>query len=66
MSHQPTAEHWRKIAASITPRDRLWIDGEFTDALSGRRTPTTDPATGRVLAEVAAGDARDVDRAVAA
>jgi gamma-glutamyl-gamma-aminobutyraldehyde dehydrogenase len=70
VSHQstvaPTAKHWRKVAAAITPRDRLWIDGEFVDALSERRSPTIDPASGRVLAEVAVGDGRDVDRAVAA
>ena len=61
-----TIDHWRGVAAATTPRDRLWIDGEFVDPLSERRQATVDPATGRVLAEVAAGDARDVDSAVAA
>ncbi|TDD71379.1 aldehyde dehydrogenase family protein [Jiangella aurantiaca] len=54
------------MAAATTFRDRLWIGGEFVDARSERRRPTVDPATGRVLAEVADGDEQDVDRAVAA
>ncbi|MDQ1129249.1 aldehyde dehydrogenase [Microbacterium sp. SORGH_AS_0888] len=45
---------------------RLLIDGEWTDAASGRRFATTDPATGRHLADVARGESADVDRAVAA
>lgn len=61
-----TAEQWHGVAAATTFRDRLWIDGEFVDARAERRRPTVDPATGRVLAEVADGDEQDVDRAVAA
>lgn len=57
---------WQERAARVTPRDRLWIDGDFVDARTGARSATVDPATGRVLAEVAAGDEQDVDRAVAA
>ena len=63
---EQTIDHWRAVAAATTPRDRLWIDGEFVHPLSERRQATVDPATGRVLAEVAAGDERDIDSAVAA
>jgi 2-formylbenzoate dehydrogenase len=42
---------------------RLLIGGELVDAVAGRRYPTTDPTTERVLAEVPDGDAADVDRA---
>jgi gamma-glutamyl-gamma-aminobutyraldehyde dehydrogenase len=49
-----------------TFRTELFIDGRFTEAASGRRFVTENPATGEPLAEVAAGDAADVDRAVAA
>lgn len=44
---------------------RLLIDGERVAASGGSFT-TVNPATGEVLAQVGAGDARDVDRAVAA
>ncbi len=43
-----------------------FIDGETTDALDGGRFETVNPATGQVLAEVAAGNGRDIDRAVEA
>ncbi|KAK3440029.1 hypothetical protein EUGRSUZ_B00357 [Eucalyptus grandis] len=42
------------------------INGHFVDAASGRTFPTYDPRTGDVLAHVAEGDAKDIDRAVAA
>jgi aldehyde dehydrogenase (NAD+) len=44
----------------------LFIDGEFVDPLSGRAHPVLDPATGKTLCLAAAGDERDVDRAVGA
>ena len=43
-----------------------WIDGEARDAASGRVLDVYDPATAQPYAQVAAGDARDVDAAIAA
>lgn len=43
-----------------------FIGGSFVDAASGRTFASVNPATGDTLATVAEGDARDVDRAVAA
>jgi aldehyde dehydrogenase (NAD+) len=43
-----------------------WIDGRFVDSASGKTIDSINPATGDVLAHLAAGDSRDVDRAVAA
>ena len=43
-----------------------WIDGKPTHAASGRWREVFDPARGEPFAEVADGDARDVDAAVAA
>ncbi len=54
------------IAAKPTFRTDAFIDGAFRPALSGERFATEDPATGRLLAEVAAGDAADIDDAVRA
>ncbi|MFH3478063.1 aldehyde dehydrogenase [Xanthobacter variabilis] len=49
-----------------TFRTQAFIDGAFVPAASGHTFSAVNPATGRVLAEVAAGDAADIDRAVAA
>jgi len=48
-----------------TPR-KLLIDGEWQDAASGKTFETIDPATGERLADVAHGEAADIDRAVRA
>jgi aldehyde dehydrogenase (NAD+) len=47
------------------PRGML-IDGQWTQAESGEKFATVNPATGAVLATVASGGPADVDRAVAA
>jgi gamma-glutamyl-gamma-aminobutyraldehyde dehydrogenase len=47
-------------------RTKAFIDGAFRDAATGATFVSENPATGRPLTEVAAGDAEDVDRAVAA
>ncbi|WP_033288782.1 aldehyde dehydrogenase family protein [Amycolatopsis jejuensis] len=44
----------------------LLIGGRWVPAASGRTFPTYDPATGEKIAEVAHGEAEDVNRAVAA
>ncbi len=45
---------------------KLFIDGEWTEAASGRTFETPNPATGETLAHVAEGDAEDINRAVRA
>jgi gamma-glutamyl-gamma-aminobutyraldehyde dehydrogenase len=56
------------VAVAVRPRfkTQAFIDGEFRNAASGRTFVTENPATGEVLAEVAAGDAPDIDAAVRA
>ncbi|MGO1120566.1 aldehyde dehydrogenase [Rhodovibrionaceae bacterium A322] len=44
----------------------LFINGEFVTAASGERFDSEDPYDGQVWAQVARGNAEDVDRAVAA
>ncbi|MDT0179516.1 aldehyde dehydrogenase family protein [Microbacterium sp. ARD31] len=61
-----THADWTRLAATITPRTRAWIDGAFTDAADGATFETVNPATGEVLAEVARGRGPEIDRAVAA
>ncbi|KAL8217555.1 hypothetical protein R6Q57_020927 [Mikania cordata] len=55
----------------ITPPVRindtqLLINGKFVDSASGKTFPALDPRTGEVIANVAEGDAEDIDRAVSA
>src|SRR4051794_33041504 len=45
---------------------RLFINGRWTEATSGRTFASKSPVDGKTLAEIAEGDARDVDLAVAA
>jgi acyl-CoA reductase-like NAD-dependent aldehyde dehydrogenase len=45
---------------------QLFVDGQWVDALDGATFDSFDPATGEVLATVAAAGAADVDRAVQA
>ena len=55
-------------ARSFLSRDgqQLLIDGRRVPAASGRTLTTVNPSTGEVLAQLAAGDQADVDRAVLA
>ena len=51
------------LAAQPLP---MYVGGRFVPAAAGQTFETRDPGTGEVLAKVAAGDAADVDAAVAA
>ncbi len=53
-------------STEIDFRTRLFVDGRFVDAASGRTFETENPATGQTIASVAEGDAADVDAAVRA
>ncbi len=56
----------KKTAAKLKFRTRAFIDGKFADAQIGKTFTTENPATGKPLAEIAACDTPDVDRAVKA
>jgi gamma-glutamyl-gamma-aminobutyraldehyde dehydrogenase/4-guanidinobutyraldehyde dehydrogenase/NAD-dependent aldehyde dehydrogenase len=60
----PEARDVRRLADELEIRTQAWIDGEYVDAASGETFPRVNPATGIEIAQVAAGDAEDVDRAV--
>ena len=47
-------------------QQKMFVDGEFVDALSGETMEVVNPATGEVIAEVPRAGEEDVDRAVAA
>ena len=49
------------LAASVQPSTRAVIGGRSVEAVSGKTFATLNPATGQELAQVAEGDADDVD-----
>ncbi|SNZ11841.1 aldehyde dehydrogenase (acceptor) [Natronoarchaeum philippinense] len=54
-----------QAASEVLPDHReLYIGGEWVQSASGETFETTDPTTGETLAEVEAGNAEDIDRAV--
>jgi acyl-CoA reductase-like NAD-dependent aldehyde dehydrogenase len=59
-----TLEDWQGAAAAISPRRDLLIEGEWTEASSGKRFPTVNPATGETIVDVAEAGQADVDAAV--
>ena len=53
------------MSVSVT-QQKMFVGGDFVDALSGETMEVLNPATGEVIAEVPKGGEEDVDRAVAA
>jgi phenylacetaldehyde dehydrogenase len=56
----------RDVKAFVAAPRQLFINGQWTDAASGKTFETPNPATGETLATVAEGDREDINRAVAA
>jgi phenylacetaldehyde dehydrogenase len=59
-----TLDH--NVEAFIGAPRKMFINGQWDDAASGRTFETPNPATGETLARVAEGDAEDINRAVRA
>lgn len=55
-----------RLSRELTFADNAFINGRFVPAASGKTLPTTNPATGERLADIAACDSADVDAAVQA
>ena len=60
-----SANEWRSRAAALKPRSQVFIDGRFVASVDGATFDNINPATGKSLGAVAAGDQADIDRAVA-
>ncbi len=56
----------RTVESFIGSPRQLFINGQWTDAASGKTFETPNPATGEILARIAEGDAEDINRAVRA
>ena len=57
-------EEYKAIAKSLSLPTQAFIDGSFRPAISGKTFDTVNPATGEVIAKIAACGAEDVDLAV--
>lgn len=64
MTDMLNQDAYSAIAAKLQLPAKAYIDGQFCDALNEKRFETVNPATGEVLARIAACEAADVDRAV--
>lgn len=56
---------WHDKAAKLSFEGRLFIDGDFREAISGAKFETINPANDSIIAAVSRGDAADIDLAVA-
>jgi len=64
MTNLLTTEEYKAIAAGLTLPVQAFIDGAFRPAILGKTFESVNPATGSVLAQVAACGPEDVDFAV--
>ena len=65
-STELTVDDWRSPRRAGVVTHRVLHRGEWPPAASGQTFTVVNPATGDLLTEVAAGDAEDIDTAVAA
>jgi 4-guanidinobutyraldehyde dehydrogenase / NAD-dependent aldehyde dehydrogenase len=65
MNAKPDTVSWHERARALEFRTQAFIDGRYVDAASGATFDSLNPATGKLLARVAAGDQEDINRAVA-
>src|ERR1700682_4300428 len=56
----------QNVTRFISRTQKMFINGKWVEAASGKTFPTFNPATGEVLSRVAEGDREDIDRAVKA
>src|SRR5256885_13593318 len=64
MNAIPQPPSWPERARTLSFRTQAFIDGRSLPAASGATFDTINPATGKLLARVAAGDEEDINRAV--
>ncbi|HEY0766606.1 MAG TPA: aldehyde dehydrogenase [Steroidobacteraceae bacterium] len=64
MNAIPDTTSWHERARTLSFRTQAFIDGRYLDAASGATFDCINPATGKLLAQVAAGDEPDINRAV--
>ncbi len=60
-----TKADWQTLAERATVKKQAFISGKWSDAISSETFDVVNPATGKVITQVAACDSADVDKAVA-
>ncbi len=65
MNIAPSKNSWHDRAAKLSVEGRLFIDGDFREAVSGTKFETVNPADDSIIAAVSRGDGADIDLAVA-
>jgi phenylacetaldehyde dehydrogenase len=66
MNAQLSPDRSQLAAGFLSATHKLFINGEWVEARSGKTFDVLNPATGKPIAKVAAGDAADIDAAVQA
>ena len=66
MSRPRSLSDWQGLVDGLAIRTQAFIDGRYVPAASGETFDCVNPANNRSIAQIAATDAEDVDRAVAA
>src|SRR6266702_272487 len=61
-----TYQEWKQKAQALSLDGRAFIAGQRANAASNETFASLNPSTGKVLADIAKCDAKDIDRAVAA
>ncbi len=65
MKREAKTTNWRERASALHFRTAAFIDGKYRPAVSGETFDCINPATGKVIAQVASCGKRDVEAAVA-
>src|SRR3954451_21701149 len=63
---KPTVDDWLARAAQVAPRNKLFIDGRFSPAVSGRTLADITGRDGSTITDVAEAGHEDLDREVRA
>src|SRR5436853_4471923 len=66
MTQMQTSTDGTPLPAFVNGSKKLLIGGQWRAAVSGKEFDTINPATGKVIARLAHGDAADIDLAVKA
>ena len=61
-----TAQMHNRVQEFVSRPRKMFIDGKWVAAASGKTFPSYNPATGEILAQIAEGDREDINRAVKA
>src|ERR1019366_562736 len=61
-----TAQLHNHVQEFVSRPRKMFIDGKWVEAASGKTFPSYNPATGEIMAHIAEGDREDIDRAVKA